>query len=445
MARLTGRIVFPNDPSYKYARMNYNTRFSKFPLVIVFCQEIQDVVNAVKWARENHVHLRARCGGHSYEAFSILNKGIVIDVSEMDRVFIEKEKRTATIQAGATLLPLYNALWDKGVTIPGGTCPTVGISGLTLGGGFGMLTRKMGLLCDNLLAVQMVGAKGEAVYADQNVNADLFWASRGGGGGNFGIVTSFVFKVHPISDVAVFTITWGWPDAGEVIKTWQDWAPFADGRLTSILEIFTKKDGRISSSGEFLGPEEELKNLLKPLIAAGNPVRIEVKTIPYIEAVRMFDGGAGPHKFKNTGAFVYHSLPDEAVGTLLYYMGISPNKGNSIQFQSLGGAVSKIPSDATAYFHRPASYIMQYITSWEAGSEKNPNILWVEALRRAMLKYVDGTYVNWPDLFIKDWPRAYYGTNYQELRRIKSRWDPENVFHFAQSIRPAEQKRTLIV
>ena len=163
MTKLTGRIVFPDDLRYENARMNYNTRFSKYPRAIVFCQEIQDVINAVKWARENCVPIRARCGGHSYEAFSILNNGIVIDVSEMDKVFLEKMNMEATIEAGATLLPLYEFLWDKGVTIPGGTCPTVGIAGLTLGGGFGMLTRKMGMLCDSLIAVQMVNAKGGSI------------------------------------------------------------------------------------------------------------------------------------------------------------------------------------------------------------------------------------------------------------------------------------------
>ncbi|WP_371367721.1 putative FAD-linked oxidoreductase YvdP [Sporomusa rhizae] len=433
---LTGRIVFPDDPSYEDARMDYNTRFSKYPRVIVFCQRVLDVINAVKWARETHTPIRVRCGRHSYEAFSIVNKGIVIDVSEMNKVLLEKSKGIASIQAGATLLPLYKVLWHKGVTIPGGTCPTVGISGLTLGGGFGMLTRKLGLLCDNLLAIQMVDAEGKIVYADQCVNSDLLWASRGGGGGNFGIVTSFVYKVHPIANVAVYTITWDWSDAKEVIKVWQDWAPFVDERLTSILELSTKKDGRISSSGEFLGPEGQLQYLLRPLITAGKPIQINVQTIPYIEAVLKFDGGSGPHNFKNTGAFVYHCLPDEAISTLLYYMEISPNKDNSIQFQSLGGAVSKVPPTGTAYFHREAGYIMQYITQWEADTAESPNICWVETLRQSMLKYVDGTYVNWPDIFIKDWPCAYYGINYQELMRIKHKYDPENIFHFEQSIRP---------
>jgi FAD/FMN-containing dehydrogenase len=211
-----------------------------------------------------------------------LNNGIVIDVGEMDRVFLEKMNMEATIEAGAILLPLYGFLWDKGVTIPGGTCPTVGIAGLTLGGGFGMLTRKMGMLCDSLIAVQMVNAKGEVVYADRYVNPDLLWASRGCGGGNFGIATSFIFKVHPISNVAVYNITWDWSDAREVIKTWQAWAPFVDERLTSILELFTKKDGRISSAGEFLGHEDQLRYLLKPLTAVGNPIQIEVQTMPLI-------------------------------------------------------------------------------------------------------------------------------------------------------------------
>ena len=434
MTKLTGRIVFPDDPCYEIARRDYNTRFSKYPLAIVYCQETQDVINAVKWTRENCISLRARSGGHSYEAFSILNDGIVIDVSEMDKVILDKTNMEAAIGAGATLLPIYECLWDRGVTIPGGTCPTVGIAGLALGGGFGMLTRKMGLLCDNLIAVRMVNDKGEEVCADRCTHPDLFWASRGGGGGNFGIVTSFIFKVHPISDVAVYNITWDWSDAREVIKTWQAWAPFVDEQLTSIIDLFTKEDGRICSAGEFLGNEDQLRCLLKPLAAAGNPIQIDIQTIPYIEAVLKFDEGLGPHKFKNTGAFVYDGLPDEAINTLLCFMETSPNKDNSVQFQSLGGAVRQIPPVGTAYFHRDANYIMQYITRWNADNEKEPNIHWVESLRRAMLKYVNGTYVNWPDVCIKDWANAYYGTNYQELMQIKCKYDPEDIFHFKQSI-----------
>lgn len=434
MTKLTGRIVFPDDPCYEIARRDYNTRFSKYPLAIVYCQETQDVINAVKWTRENCISLRARSGGHSYEAFSILNDGIVIDVSELDKVILDETNMEAAIGAGATLLPIYECLWDRGVTIPGGTCPTVGIAGLALGGGFGMLTRKMGLLCDNLIAVRMVNDKGEEVCADRCMHPDLFWASRGGGGGNFGIVTSFIFKVHPISDVAVYNITWEWSDAREVIKTWQAWAPFVDERLTSIIDLFTKEEGRISSAGEFLGNEDQLRCLLKPLAAAGYPIQIDIQTIPYIEAVLNFDGGLGPHKFKNTGAFVYDGLPDEAINTLLCFMETSPNKDNSVQFQSLGGAVREIPPDGTAYFHRDANYIMQYITRWNADNEKEPNIHWVESLRRAMLEYVNGTYVNWPDVCIKDWANAYYGTNYRELTRIKCKYDPEDIFHFKQSI-----------
>lgn len=436
MAKLTGRIVFPGDPSYANDRMDYNTQFSKYPCIIVFCQEIQDVINAVKWARENMVPIRSRCGGHSYEAFSVLNNGIVIDVSEMNEVFLEEESMKVNIQAGATLMTIYKTLWDKGVTVPGGTCPTVGIAGLTLGGGFGMLTRKMGMLCDNLMAVQMINAKGEEVYADRYINSDLLWACCGGGGGNFGIVTSFTFMVYPISKVSVYNITWDWSDAREIIKTWQDWAPFVDEGLTSILEISTQKNGVISSAGEFLGYEDQLRWLLKPLIDVSNPIEIKVQTIPYIEAVIMFDGGPGSHKFKNTGAFVYNRLPDEAIDILLRYMRISPNKDNSIQFQSLGGAVKEIPPDGTAYFHREASYIMQYITNWKFDNEKNPNVFWVENLRQSMLKYVNGTYVNWPDIFIRDWPCAYYGSNYKNLMRVKSKYDPENIFHFEQSICP---------
>lgn len=437
MAELTGRIVLPGDPDYRDARTDYNTRFSKYPCVIVYCQRVRDVANAVKWAREHGVPVRARSGGHSYEAFSILDNGVVIDVSGMDRVYVDRKNGIATIEAGTALLPLYETLWREGVTIPGGTCPTVGIAGLALGGGFGMLTRRLGMLCDSLKAVQMVNAKGEIVYADESSNYDLLWASRGGGGGNFGIVTLLVFKVHPVSSVCVYDIAWNWQDAHKVIRAWQAWAPFVDERLTSILDLFTKEYGRVTSAGEFTGDESELRRLIRPLAAAGRPVSVKIRTLPYIEAVKKFSGGPGPHPFKNTGAFIYECLPDAAIDTLMRFMETSPGKENSIEFQSLGGGAGRIPPDGTAYFHRKALYNMQYITRWSAYNEGKPNILWVENLRQAMLRYTRGTYVNFPDVFVKDWPRAYYGENYPELQRIKRKYDPENVFRFNQSIRPA--------
>lgn len=214
--KLTGRIVVPTDPDYDVARMNLNLSIPKLPCIIVFCQNNKDVCNALKWARERHIPFRLRSGRHSYENFSLLNRGLIIDVSEMHRITVNTEKLTATIEAGANLGTVYKELWNYGVTIPAGTSASVGVVGLALGGGIGMLSRLFGLTCDQLMEVEMVQACGKfgakLIRANEQENSNLFWACRGGGGGNFGIVTSLTFRVHPIKNVSIFSITWEWED-----------------------------------------------------------------------------------------------------------------------------------------------------------------------------------------------------------------------------------------
>lgn len=210
---LTGRIVTPRDPEYEQAFINNNLSDQKYPKVIVFCQDKGDVLNALKWAKEKRVPFRVRSGRHSYENFSLVNEGLIIDVSEMCNIQVDLETMTAKIEAGANLGQVYQDLWEYGMTIPGGTESSVGLAGLTLGGGIGMLSRLFGLTCDNLLEIEMVKTSGstdaELIKANKHLNRDLFWACHGGGGGNFGIVTSFTFKMHPVSKVSVFSITWG--------------------------------------------------------------------------------------------------------------------------------------------------------------------------------------------------------------------------------------------
>lgn len=428
--------VFPNSPLYPKARRDFNLAFNKFPCVIVYCQNVQDVVNTLLWAKKKKIPLRVRSGGHSFEAFSIVNDGVILDVSNLNTINLDKTRGLASIGAGNKLLPLYNALWENGVTIPGGTCPSVGIAGLTLGGGFGMLTRKLGMLCDSLVGVEMVDANGRIISANNLRNSDLLWASCGGGGGNFGIITSFVFKVHPISNVSIYNITWNWKDSEKVINTWQNWAPFVDEKLTSIVRLFSKEEGRIISSGEFLGPKKELHKLLIPLLNTGEPIKIDILTVPYIEAVRTFGGISVPSKFKHTGAYVYKNLSPEAIKTMLHFLAHSPNLNSSVEFQALGGAVKNIKPNETAYFHRRANFNLHYKTQWTDDKEEKRNTKWVEELRKAMLNYTVGDYVNFPDKCIKDWPVEYYGTNFNKLRKVKSKYDPDDFFSFAQSIPP---------
>lgn len=441
--RLTGRIVLPGSSSYNIARMEYNRRFSKFPRVIVFCRRTQDVINAVKWARERGVRLRARSGRHSYEGFSSVNGGIIIDVSEMNQVRVDRRRRLAYVQTGNPLARVYRKLWDKRVTLPAGTAPDVGVGGLTLGGGIGLLSRKYGLTCDNLKQVKMVVASGrygaKTIIANKKKHTDLLWASRGGGGGNFGITTAYTFRVRPIRMVSIYSITWKWRDLERVFPSWQRWAPSVTNRLTSTIEVAAKQVGTIVSTGQLLGSAAELRRWIRPLLRTGTPVKVMVRTVPFIEATKFFAEGdlnLEP-KFKISGAFGFRPLPREGVKIIRDFLSHAPNKHSTVWCQSLGGAgsaVSRVSPTATAYPHRKAETIYELSARWRNNGEQQRNIQWVKRFRRALRPFVVGDYVNFPDLQIKNWPKAYYGVNFPRLKRVKRKYDPHNVFRFAQSI-----------
>ncbi|OZB95529.1 FAD-binding oxidoreductase [Paenibacillus sp. XY044] len=447
---LTGRIVVPGNPSYNAARMEYNRRFSKFPRIIVFCKRTQDVINAVKWARERGVRLRVRSGRHSYEGFSSINGGIIIDVSEMNKVKVDRKNMVAHIQTGNPLARVYRKLWDKRVALPGGTAPDVGIAGLTLGGGIGLLSRKYGLTCDNLKQVKMVVASGrrgaKTIVVNEQTHSDLLWASRGGGGGNFGIAAEYTFRVRPIQNVSIYSITWKWRDLEKVLPAWQRWAPAVTNRLTSTIEVAAKQVGTIVSTGQLLGGAEELRRLIQPLLQTGTPVKVMVKTVPFIEATKFFAAGdlnLEP-KFKITGAFGFKPLPREGVRVIRDFLANAPNKHSTVWSQSLGGAgsaVSRVSPTATAYPHRKAETVYELSARWRNDDEQQRNIQWVNRFRKALRPFFKGDYVNFPDLEIKNWPKSYYGVNFNRLKRVKRKYDPHNVFRFAQSIPVGKKSR----
>lgn len=440
--KLTGRIVTPNDAEYERARINNNLSFSKFPKVIVFCQNSDDVLNSLKWARENHAPFRVRSGRHSYENFSLVNGGLVIDISEMYNIKVNREKMIAKIEAGADLGRVYNTLWNYGTTIPAGTESSVGVVGLTLGGGIGMLTRRFGLTCDNLLELEMVRACGKRgaklIKANRKINSDLFWACCGGGGGNFGIVTSLTFRVTPVSRVSVFSVTWEWEDFEAVFEAWQDWATQADEGLTSEIEFKAKEANEIFAKGEFVGTSHRLKQLLKPLTKTGSPINVMIKEVPYIEAVRFFDYPAGnqPAHRKRSGSFIEKAFPQQAIVTMKHFLGNAPNENAAIWHQSLGGVAGLKDSKETAFYYRDAIIAQEYQATWTNPEEERLNIRWIKDLKHALSPFTTGDYVNWPDTLIKDWPTAYYGENFKRLREVKTRYDPYNAFKFPQSIPP---------
>lgn len=444
---LTGRIVVPGNPQYNSARQEFNLFFNKFPRVIVFAQETKDVINAIRWARFHHVPIRMRSGRHSYEGLSVVDGGIVIDVSDMHRVEVDRKRGTVTVQTGIRDSLLNEKLGLEGLVVPVGLCPTTGIAGLTLGGGTNLLVRKYGLTTDHLLDVEMVDANGRLLRANANRNADLFWASRGGGGGNFGICTTFRFRTHPIDTVGFAEIGWDFRDMEPVLKTWQNYiAPGADEQLTPLLTIFNKSqrlfDFPVFMQGVYLGSAAKLRQLLQPLLRAGSPRQVTIEEVPWLEAVRRISATqpTTPMPFKSTVPFIHHRLPANAIATIRNFIEEQPPSTSvTVFFHGLGGAVANVPSRATAYFWRQALTDINLWASWSTDEGAKRGIRWVENLRRALLPFTRGVYVNAPDLSIKNWPAAYYGGNFERLTRVKGKYDPENVFKFPQSIPPAHQ------
>ncbi|MDD3169807.1 MAG: FAD-binding oxidoreductase, partial [Eubacteriales bacterium] len=395
----------------------------------------QDVVNAILWVRDHRLPFRVRCGGHSYEAFSLVDGGLVIDVSGLLTLQLNKEELTVQVGAGHRLQPLNETLWYQGVALPVGTCPTVGISGLTLAGGYGLLSRLFGLTCDSLLEVEIVTAQGKLIRANENQHSDLLWACRGGGDGSFGVITSFTFHLHPVGAVARYRMTWDFADLEKVMSFWQTWAPYANPRLTSLLAFPAQNQGDLRSSGVFVGSEQELRQIMLPLQEATRPKIAEFHSNTWIEAAQAFSGSTvKQEKFKNSSAYAYVPLSDEALRVLIHNLQTAPGTANVVSFDACGGAIGLIPTNATAFAHRKALFSIQYQSYWALDEEADQNIQWIEQFRNSMLPFTSGANRNYVDSLIVDWPVAYFGENLERLMVVKQMYDPENLFHYAQSI-----------
>ncbi|WP_340598719.1 FAD-binding oxidoreductase [Priestia megaterium] len=441
---LTGRVIFKGDPGYKEAIKNWNPYVDVCPLVFVFAQNSYDVSNAIKWAQENKVPLRVRSGRHALDKnLSVVSGGIVIDVSDMNKVCLDKKSEIATVQTGIHVGPLVKMLAREGFMAPFGDSPTVGIGGITMGGGFGVVSRSIGLISDNLLALETVDAKGKILQANQSCNEDLFWASRGGGGGNFGYNTEYTFKVHRAPKTAtVFNIIWPWEQLETVFKAWQKWAPFVDERLGCILEIYSKVNGLCHAEGIFLGSEKELIKLLKPLLSAGTPTQKVIETLCYPDAIDFLDPdepipGRSDQNVKFSSAWGLDQWSEEPISIMKKFLEEATGTEANFFFINWGGALNRVPSNETAFFWRRPLFYTEWTASWENKSQEASNIASVEKVRQLMKPYVKGSYVNVPDQNIEKFGKAYYGSNFARLREIKAKYDPDNLFRFPQSIPPS--------
>ena len=440
--KLTGMVVYPDDPEYQQARMNWNPFTNAFPIVFVFAQKIEDVSNAVKWARENKVPIRMRSGRHALaKDFSQTNGGIVIDTSHMRSVTLDKKNNIAKVQAGIRVGQLVRMLAREGILAPFGDSSTVGIGGISTGGGITAIQRTAGLISDNILSATLVDAYGNILEVNPWENADLFWAIRGGGGGNFGIITSYTFRVRTApAKVGIFQIIWPWEQLNEVIDVWQRWSPCVDVRLGTILEAYSKTNGLLRSQGIFLGPAAELEQLILPLINTGCPIKVLVDEVTLLEAIDFWAPNEPLFDTQNStwsSTWVESSLPEVGIDAIRNFLEEATGDESNFFFLNSGGVMNQIPPQDTAFFWRNTRYYMEWDASWKNECETKKNIKLVEETRLRLQPYITGSYVNVPDLSIKNYGEEYYGGNFKRLMQVKERYDPENIFNFVQSIPPA--------
>jgi FAD binding domain-containing protein/berberine-like enzyme len=447
-AQLTGRIVRPNDPDYADASIGWDELFVHYPLVIVYAQNTQDVVNALTWARQNDVALRVRSGRHSLEGWSNVDNGIVIDVSELKSVDIDADARTASVGAGLNQLEAVTTLAKQNFAVTTGTEGSVGLSGATLGGGLGFLTRYLGMACDSLIGAEVVVAEGaecaKVINADLKDNSDLLWALRGAGNGNYGIVTRLTYKVAPLASVTYLTATWdGIGDLQRIFDTYQRTAPNTDNRLGTQLEIHRNQILLFAVLAE--GTPEEAKKLLAPILSIGSPnVTTQVGNWGDVYAGFQIPTADEPANWKFFSQFTYKPFPREAINIVARFMREAPTDDSNFFAQAFGGAVRRSPRGGTSFPHRDALFYSEPGAGWGtrgvpgSGDELTPVAqAWIAEFSQALRPYVDGAYVNVPNIGMQDWETAYWDGNFDRLRKIKAKYDPRNVFQYEQSIPPA--------
>jgi FAD/FMN-containing dehydrogenase len=452
--RLRGTLVTPRDEGWAAAQALYNPRLDVAPRAIAFCERTADVAEVVRFGRARGWPVAARAGRHSFAGYSNAAGGIVADVSRIDAVTLERDRAVVRVGGGADVLDVYRELvLGHGRALPVGTCPTVGIAGLTLGGGFGRLMRRYGVTSDSVRAATVVLADGSVARCSEERHADLFWALRGGGAGT-AIVTQLRFAVRtPPEQAIAFTLSYPWTQAGAAIDAWQRTLPDAPMTLSyGRLRALRRPDGALTLtvSGHWYGSQTALRALLAPLLAAG-PARetLHIRTLAQAslpDGVELREDGpvvADSSRFPNyqRSDFFSGPLPPPAIAALLAQIERWPGVGGSgheggVQLDALGGAVNRPRSSATAFVHRDQRLHCAYLSFW--GASDPPAMAaacarWTRETHAALRPYASGfAFQNYIDPELADWERAYFGANAARLRAVKCRYDPQGRLRFAQ-------------
>ncbi|MFE1953754.1 FAD-binding oxidoreductase [Streptomyces sp. NPDC059524] len=460
---LDGGLVRPGQAQWAAARQLYNTRYDSLkPTAVAYVAGADDIRTVLAYARSRKVPLAIRNGGHSYAGWSSGDGRIVLDVSRMASV--RSSGNSAVIGGGAKLIDVYRALAAKGVTIPAGSCPTVGISGLTLGGGHGVVSRAYGLTCDSLTGATLITADGKQLTADATTNKDLFWALRGAGNGQFGVVTELRYRTHPAPRAVSAFMTWPWAKAATVLKAWQRWGPDQPDEIWSSLHIAGAAGGgpTISVAAFSLGSYTELQNAVDRLAdgpgGPGPATSVSLKRRSYEESMEVYAGcssfgsdelchlpgttpGRSPRGALQRETYAAHSdffdrsLSDAGVRTLLRQLERVAEGAGSVALTALGGAVNRVDPTATAFVHRRSRMLAQYIVSWRPGTSGTAARGWLKKTHDVMRPYASGAaYQNYTDPTLTNWRQAYYGPAAARLSTVKRRYDPTGFFSFPQSL-----------
>jgi len=433
-------LLRPGDAQFDQYQTSFNQRTELTPRLRALCRNARAVGATIDWCRGHNLSFALRCGGHSYEGFS-QSKSVVIDMRLMNGVTVNVAAKTATVGAGVSLGAVYQAIAPHGFAFPGGSCPTVGVSGHVLGGGYGYLARSYGLACDNLLSVDLVNAQGQIIRADAHQNPDLYWASRGGGGGTFGAAVSYQLRLIKLAHVYTFNIHLnGLPTAraAAIMKEWQDWAPHASRTIDSNLVITRRPDAAtidLRCAGQSIGTVQELRRELK-FLSSEVPVRRS-----FMDAVTYFAGGAKGWNYPSQlmkGKSDYAMVPLSDAGLASLMDQVSRRSGIYVVCDPYGAAIARPAHDATAFAHRRGTlYCLQYASTWSDPNDTPARLDEMRQLYATMRPYVSGAaYLNYCDLDLTDWQNAYWAGNLARLKRIKAAFDLDNVFRHAQSVPP---------
>jgi FAD/FMN-containing dehydrogenase len=436
---LRGELLCPSNEGYNEARSLWNAMFDKRPTLIVRCADASDIVSSVNFARTNSLPVAVRGGGHNVAGSGACEGGLMLDMSRMKGVQVDTVNRTARAEPGLTWGEFDRETQAFGLATTGGICSETGIAGVTLGGGFGWLMRKHGLALDNLLSVDVVSADGQLRTASATENADLFFGVRGAHS-NLGVVTSLEYRLHPVGPIVLAgLVLHPLEKAKEVLKFYREYTSQVPDELSAWAGLLTSPDGHpmVAILACYIGPIEAGEQVLQPLKEFGSPMADMIQPMPYLKAQSLMDESFPRGRYNYWKSHLLRELGDDAIDIIVEgFRGVT-SPYSSVLIEQLGGAVSRVGKDETAFNHRAAPFDLVIMPMWSDPAESAQHIQWADELWSAIQPFSSGgVYVNYLSNEGEERVKAAYGTNYERLVTLKNKYDPMNLFRLNQNIRP---------